>query len=533
MTLYTHSFRRLLSLPLLFVTAFSSANDIQVTNVDLITAGQPAGNADIRLDVSWQNSWNTSVVNNFDAAWVFVKYRTVGNVWNHVYLQNTGHTGTSSPANVIQAGRVNQGLPFNVTSNPAVGVFIYRATQGSGTFTVTNVRLKWNYAAQGLLLSDIQEIKVFALEMVLVPEGPFAAGSGGTEPNAFTLTTINTEDATVPPSGSGGFNGSPTGGHPIGSSGDYELPAFDGFPNGFWGFFCMKYEISQQGYVDFLNTLTFDQQANNTSVPPDSPAGTRAMTTASENLTPRRAIRIAVPGLVGVQPAVYGCDLNGNGIFGETNDGMDLACPDLRPEGPPISVDHIAAYLVWAGLRPMSELEFEKACRGTATPIPNEFAWGNTTINTQAYGLSAAGSRDEGIASNFSTTSGNVNYSTTGGLTNGPLRVGIFAAQPGSTDRVSAGASYWGIMELDGNVGEFVRPMRTEGTGDQYDQFLYFVHGNGDINVAPPGFNTRGSRSGGYGNSDPLRTSNRTHAGSSSSLSGLLFGGRGVRATPF
>ena len=36
---------------------------------------------------------------------------------------------------------------------------------------------------------------------------------------------------------------------------------FAGFPNDYNAFYCMKYELSQGGYRDFLNCLTYTQQA--------------------------------------------------------------------------------------------------------------------------------------------------------------------------------------------------------------------------------------------------------------------------------
>ena len=53
-----------------------------------------------------------------------------------------------------------------------------------------------------------------------------------------------------------------------------------------------------------------------------------------------------------------------------------------------------AAYADWSGLRPMTELEFEKACRGNQTPVANEFAWGTASI-TAATGISNDGAADE------------------------------------------------------------------------------------------------------------------------------------------
>jgi len=105
-----------------------------------------------------------------------------------------------------------------------------------------------------------------------------------------------------------------------------------------------------------------------------------------------------------------------------------------------------AAYADWAGLRPMTELEFEKACRGDQAPVPNEFAWGSTNI-TYASGISNDGDNNEGP---INTGANCVNGNEAG--VQGPLRVGCFAT--GSSTREQAGASYYGIMELSGNLWE-------------------------------------------------------------------------------
>ncbi len=46
----------------------------------------------------------------------------------------------------------------------------------------------------------------------------------------------------------------------------------------------------------------------------------------------------------------------------------------------------------------MTELEFEKACRGTVTPVRNELAWGTAGTTTKTYTLADAGQADERIA---------------------------------------------------------------------------------------------------------------------------------------
>jgi formylglycine-generating enzyme required for sulfatase activity len=144
----------------------------------------------------------------------------------------------------------------------------------------------------------------------------------------------------------------------------------------------------------------------------------------------------------------------------------------------------------------MTELEFEKACRGEQPGIAGEYAWGTATVaGSLAYALSGAGTASEGIVTNYSTTAGNAICSTTKGTIGGPVRVGIFAANGSNSGRVSAGASYWGIMELSGNVWE--RPVTIENptgrafTGTHGDGLL---SGIGNANAATwPGTDAVGS----------------------------------------
>lgn len=209
------------------------------------------------------------------------------------------------------------------------------------------------------------------------------------------------------------------------------------FPKGFNAFYCMKYEISQQQYVAFLNTMSLAQQGNRIAVPPNSAVGTLAMTTAGNQN--RNSIVIRTPAAGGA-PAVFDVDLNGDATYG---DGGDIACNYL-------SWEDLKAYLDWAALRPMTELEYEKAARGSNGSVLTEYAWGNTTI-LQAISNSLI---NGGTPSEVSTASGNGLCAYNGGssTTLGPIRCGFAATA--STTRISAGASYWGILELSGNLWE-------------------------------------------------------------------------------
>ena len=130
-----------------------------------------------------------------------------------------------------------------------------------------------------------------------------------------------------------------------------------------------------------------------------------------------------------------------------------------------------AAYTDWAGLRPMTELEFEKACRGIATPVAGEFAWGNTTA-TAANNITNGDAINE--TTNTSGANASFNYQTN---VQGPMRTGVFAT--GSTTRGQAGSAYYGIMEMSGNLWE-----RTVTVGNATGRAFAGVHGNGTLSAA-------------------------------------------------
>lgn len=407
------------------------ANNVVVSNISL--TGQSTGSdfTFVEFDITWDNSWSVNTgPSQQDVCWIFVKYSTdSGLTWKHATLATSGHIAASGSG--VSAG------------SDGKGVFIGSDNFFTGTVNFSDVRLKWEYGIDGVPDNQTVEVKVFAIEMADVPTGAFAVGSGGSETSAFTLTTINTADATTTPTGSGSLGGE-AGGFPTGQT----APANASWPNGFFLFRCMKYEISQEQYKDFLNCLTYDQQTTRTATAPSSAAGTGALSSTNAN---RNGIDIQTPGVASTTPAVYANNLDGDSNFNEAVDGQNIACNFLRwMDG--------AAYLDWAGLRPMTELEYEKACRGNQVPVANEFAWGSTSIASSAYTLANAGATNEGIATNYATTSGvgNCTYDVTDGSINGPVRAGIFAANASNTadNRVRSGAGFYGIMELSGNLRE-------------------------------------------------------------------------------
>jgi len=482
---------------LMFVSCSTLANNISVTNFSLM--GQNIANhyTMVKFDISWENSWRTSSVpNNWDAAWVFVKYRIGSGAWQHAWLNNTGHL---NPAGcTITTGLLDPALPFNTTTNPGLGAFIYRDANGTGTFSKTGVQLRWNYGANGVNDNAIVDIRIYAIEHVYIPQGSFYAGSGGyyegctfyKYPTVTNPYQITGEDP-IPVGTVANYlcYNTPGGGDLLG-------PIPSAFPKGFNAFYCMKYEISQQEYVDFLNNLSTSQASNRHE--PSYGNGYR-----------------------------YGITVSG-GIYNTTKPFVAcnyLSWPDLM------------AYLDWSGLRPMTELEFEKSCRGTLSPVPYEYAWGTAGVALLEYTLNNTGANNENIATNYSSTVGNsANWETVRSTgINGPLRVGIFAGNINNTGRISSGATYYGIMEMSGNLWErtvVVGSATGRAFTNTYGNGLLDVNGNHNVSTWP-GTTGTGVRGGSWNwLEDFSRVSDRSSWYYLNDTRAPDSGGRGVRLAP-
>lgn len=164
---------------ILFLPFSILANNIAVSNMHLTGQNTTDDFTLVQFNISWENSWRISTgASNWDAAWVFVKYRVAGGAWQHAWLNDAGHTA-----------------PTGSTITPAsdgTGAFIYRNANGSGTFSLTGVQLRWNYGANGVADDAIVDIQVFAVEMVYVPQGNFYVGDGTTTTVRGQFTAHNT-----------------------------------------------------------------------------------------------------------------------------------------------------------------------------------------------------------------------------------------------------------------------------------------------------------------------------------------------------
>jgi hypothetical protein len=137
------SLRHTLLLASCLLAALSgTANNIQVANASLAGNNSLGAFAFVQFDISWENSWKGNGMNNWDAAWIFAKVRTTGGAWQHVQLNNTGHTAPAGSQ--IDLGLLTPGTAFNATTNPVIGTFLSRSAEGTGTFSATGVQLRWN-----------------------------------------------------------------------------------------------------------------------------------------------------------------------------------------------------------------------------------------------------------------------------------------------------------------------------------------------------------------------------------------------------
>lgn len=439
---------------LLLVGHTSLANNPQIGAVTLVNQNAISDFTHVQFDVSWENSWRTSTgPANWDALWLFVKFRRAGTTtWSHATLHASGH--------VVPVGAT--------TATPAdgKGTFLYRSGNGTGNVSYSQVRLRWDYGTDGVADTDSLEVHVHGIEMVYVPQGSFYLGDG----EATTLYgnfeqgtsglpyLVNSENGISLGGGSpnslGNNNrqgqfGAPacTGDGCLAGSGDdfddatnQTLPG--AFPKGYDAFYIMKYEMTQQQFVDMLNKCTPTQQA---------------LLTQSGHF---------YPNLAWAQSHRYG--ISTSAPYSTTEVYTPMICLDWI---------RAAAYADWAGLRPMTELEFEKACRGPGNPIPGEFPWGNANVSLiDNFTLSNQGLASEGVATGYDAggVNGNV-WVRAGGQTMGTVaRVGIFAAHPGNTGRVTSGASYYGVMELGGNAWE-----RAVSVGHPDARLFEGMHGDG------------------------------------------------------
>lgn len=416
--------------------------------------------------VRWDASWRSN--EQYDAAWVFLKRLNQNATWEPVKIDK-------NRIQYLGNAPLNTAKPEWKVSPDAFGIMIYRAENGEGDNYWT-----FRLALDNAEMLQLSAIEIYGLEMVHIAEGAFelgtlknerdrrevlTPGAGGAPYNPFFtyqdkgvkkyggIYKVTSErpidigpkdgnlfwiDANIP--GTNTFSGIPEG------------RLDQSFPKGYQGFYQMKYELSQGEYCAFLNSLSSKQQS------------ARDLTTTIEF---KRSI-------LDYRNTIY---KDQKGCFKAE-----------RPNRPCNFISWLdgQAFADWAGLRHMTELEFEKSCRGPQKAIYRAYVWGVNEIEERS---------NMRFCENIYDTNGNLALNERGHISidgnihasmfsyfnmldvcspegrfydpkcvgcrtfsggdggRGPVQKGIFGRSSGG-DRIKAGASYFGAMELGGNLQE-------------------------------------------------------------------------------
>jgi formylglycine-generating enzyme required for sulfatase activity len=517
---------------LLFVACLSfasvcHANNLTISNVGFDSRDPANDKVVIKFDVSWENSWKSKI--NHDAAWLtFRLYSSVSpTVKTLCNLSTSGLNPDGTTTGLMTNGSLtttNSNIELYVPADKK-GVFIRPTAYGShATLSSTKVEVTLDYASCGFADNDNVYAGVNGLEMVFVPEGAFYAGDQAVSTASLMQGSSDSDPWYIADQGPLSVSNPASNGYRYVSNGNtneeatgasFTVPAT--FPNGYNGFYAMKYEITEGQWVEFINSLSAEARSNH-----DLTDGTHKN---SDSVTKRNTISCS---------------------------GATLSCTTSRPNRPVsfLTWMDLAAFLDWAALRPMTELEFEKMARGPVYPVKGEYVWGTTNI---AAAVSLSGVSEDGTET--VTNAANAHYSNvtlSGGdsangadYTQGPLRAGIFS-EPDSI-RETAGSSYYGALDMAGNLRERVVTIGNSTarlfTGSEGDGILSTESGyEGNANESDwPGMDAVAARgiTGAFGSglkgggwddaADRLRISDRNDAANGLTGSASNAGGRGVK----
>lgn len=424
-----------LSLFLFFVCSIGSsglfATNVVVDNIRVLNRGDVLQTPlSVVFDLHWENAWNND--KNHDAVWVFMKYGTPYN--NHVKLKSGGHK-------VLQNRIKEAPFPTIEVSEDGLGFLIYpsKAYRGDQNF---KLQILLDTTGQRMNNSKLTGLSVHPIEMVYIPKGKFTLGSpdeaatkraafyqSDAEGQAKDLITISSEAAIeVGAKENALYYWSESALY----NGDQQGPVPEEFPKGFNAFYLMKYELTQGQYAKFLNTL------------PDGWTYARSPTGGKTYYKNRGGIQLK------------------NGQYAADNPHRPMNY---------VSFTDALAFTDWAGLRPVTELEFEKAARGSSTPIPAEFVWGTNTYDLlERY----VGDNSELVMANHHDES-----------------------ELSDQTRPIFGASYFWVMDLSGSLWEKVITI-----GNPIGRAFKGSHGDGKLsfgNATNPDWPTSDNEIGGFG----------------------------------
>ncbi len=309
---------------LLLGSNISRSNGLDITNLSCneITSV-------LSFDLSWENSFLVEDVGGictiYDGAWIIVKYALAeSDQWHH--------------ADVVAA----TSSEHYFMSTDQKGVMIW--DNSPHTNTTMNITVT---VTLGTLTGSKHDFKVFGTEMVNAPFKTFEAGDAISEGryymNGDTLIPfeITNGGAYTRESGLGEFD-------QVGSIVQPDMSA--DYPNGYEAFWAMKYKISTEQYIDFLNCLTRVQQNTRTQSDLGTSVSTvtnRYVMSGTSSVVNRNPIKCDQT--IGIGRITFYCDLDDDDIPNENNDGNNIVCNYL-------SRSDVAAFIDWYAMRVMSDL---------------------------------------------------------------------------------------------------------------------------------------------------------------------------------
>ena len=405
------------------IGSYDSSAHAWINNVTVIPRDDET--AVIQFDLAWGGSWRTEV--NHDAVWVFFKFRTendpVKGGWRHVFLKAdkvlnpTGYGQAPAGAKLtffrnkgdhawtadgdtkfdflVPVDRVPEGE--GKTRELRAGAFVRRADHGMGTVSGGKLTVLWDLNTCKDVKKDTKvQILAYDVPMIYVAEGPYYLGSGGTETYSFykfqaekkrgaekerisvgggTMVIHEEMDNSneFPPYRVTSSNAIPTGAKPgkLWARGAEppdggEIPAT--FPNGYKAFYAKRYPLDKSSYAGMLNLLSpelADERYHPEGFPTHGSIGRK---------------------LIG----------EGLGYFFSGDGSRKSRCMFY------MCWADCATYADWAGLRPMTELEYEKSLRGPRVPEPEE-------CGSSFWGGSFGGGRYNAHAREMNVTVGDTN----------------------------------------------------------------------------------------------------------------------------
>jgi hypothetical protein len=336
------------------------ASHLKISNIMISEVNTETKVAKVQCAVAWDNSWKDEI--NCDGVWLFAKFKSGDGSWRHVTLSNASaaafNYADQTPPDFSKGTSAEVGM---WVPQEKKGAFLFRL-EGKGSSLSERVQLAWNYAQDGITDEQVFGVlpKVFGFEMVYVPQDKHFIGDplgpNGPDNTFYTYPNngsylIASEEPIVVDAKEGALycdQDNPR------SREDTPFTVPQEFPKGYSPFWIMKYELTSQQFADFLNTLNRTQQQSmvESDISGDEIKNYYVKTNSEEEHL-RNAIVTAKKGNGTSEPVKFYTYAPARAV-----NFMSWA--------------NIVAIADWAGMRPITELEYEKACRGPKEPIPDE-----------------------------------------------------------------------------------------------------------------------------------------------------------------